>query len=162
MFNTPGMLLLSGQFDQVTGNTYTDWLQIRLDSSWIKARTSNPIIPQGANWAGTGTNTPVRLFARSLGKQSDQAGHIIANILSGNGRQKWNIFPIDGPLNRGKMSSAEEAIRTIIYNVPNPNLPNTVTLTVKMQYTVSPTRPFTIHMPAEYGPNICYWELVNP
>lgn len=167
-----GMLELSTQTDPRTGLTYTDWLRVRLDSSWIAGRAKPPIA-QGTNFAGTDTNQNVRTFVRTLGgRQSDQAGHIIARILSGTGTQNWNMFPVDGPLNRKKMATAEGSIQRIINNVPNPNLPNIVTLYVKMEYDPAPARPrpVKVHYLAEYYTNVnnrpvknvCYWELDNP
>lgn len=174
MFTTVGMLKLSTQqTSQTPSLTYTDWLQVRLDSSWIEKRTQPPLNRRGANFAGTGTDPSVNKFVRTLGgEQSDDAGHIIARILGGTGEQNWNMFPIDKDLNRRKMAGAEDSVHRIIANkLLNPKSPNTVTLTVKMQYgPASPTRPVKVHYLAEYMTkvnninvnNVCYWELVNP
>ena len=43
---------------------------------------------------GTGTQESSRIYARGLGRQTDQAGHILARRLGGSGTDQNNLFPI--------------------------------------------------------------------
>jgi hypothetical protein len=60
---------------------------------------------------GTGTTEAARLFARSLGKITDDAGHAIGKNLGGlGGRSSGNIFPQAPSVNRGAFRQFEQQV----------------------------------------------------
>jgi hypothetical protein len=63
--------------------------------------------------AGTGTNKSSRKHARSLGYDSDDAGHILGKVLGGSGG-KGNVFPQLPAVNRGKYREFEKNVKDYI------------------------------------------------
>ncbi|NIF22089.1 hypothetical protein F3J40_10815 [Pantoea sp. Acro-835] len=62
---------------------------------------------------GTGINASARAAARAMGFQTDDAGHILAKVLGGQGG-KGNIFPQLPAINRGGYRVFENEVRTYI------------------------------------------------
>ncbi|MGM3162299.1 RHS repeat-associated core domain-containing protein [Dickeya undicola] len=62
---------------------------------------------------GSGTNQSSRDYARSLGNQTDDAGHILGNVLGGQGG-KGNVFPQLPGINRGEYRVFENEVRKYI------------------------------------------------
>ncbi|MBI3560526.1 MAG: DNA/RNA non-specific endonuclease [Gammaproteobacteria bacterium] len=60
--------------------------------------------------AGSETNSKTRLFARSLGEATDDAGHAIGKNLGGSGTDITNIIPQAPSINRGAFSQFEQQI----------------------------------------------------
>ncbi len=50
---------------------------------------------------GTNTNNQTRIYAREMGTENDDAGHIVARQLGGTGTESYNIFPQNKDINRG-------------------------------------------------------------
>ncbi|WP_394393059.1 DNA/RNA non-specific endonuclease [Shewanella woodyi] len=64
---------------------------------------------------GTGTNGSSRDYARSLGHSNDDAGHILAKSLGGQGG-KGNVFPQLPAVNRGDFRVFEKDVGKLIKN----------------------------------------------
>ncbi|WP_181486623.1 DNA/RNA non-specific endonuclease, partial [Lonsdalea populi] len=62
---------------------------------------------------GSGTNQSSRDYARSLGNQTDDAGHILGNVLGGQGG-KGNVFPQLPGINRGEYRVFENEVRKYV------------------------------------------------
>ncbi|MCA7015034.1 DNA/RNA non-specific endonuclease, partial [Dickeya dadantii] len=62
---------------------------------------------------GSGTNQSSRDYARSLGNQTDDAGHILGNVLGGQGG-KGNVFPQLPAINRGQYRDFEKVVKDYI------------------------------------------------
>ncbi|WP_422394029.1 RHS repeat-associated core domain-containing protein [Pectobacterium brasiliense] len=62
---------------------------------------------------GSGTNQSSRDYARSLGNQTDDAGHILGNVLGGQGG-KGNVFPQLPGINRGQYRDFEKVVKDYI------------------------------------------------
>ncbi len=62
---------------------------------------------------GSGTNQSSRDYARSLGNQTDDAGHILGNVLGGQGG-KGNVFPQLPGINRGRYRDFEKEVKDYI------------------------------------------------
>jgi hypothetical protein len=62
---------------------------------------------------GTTTNQSSRDYARSLGNETDDAGHILGNVLGGQGG-KGNVFPQLPAINRGDYRTFEKEVRKYI------------------------------------------------
>ena len=62
---------------------------------------------------GSATNKSSRDYARSLGNQHDDAGHILGKVLGGQGG-KGNVFPQLPGVNRGEYRVFEDEVRTYI------------------------------------------------
>ncbi|HGN0023763.1 TPA: RHS repeat-associated core domain-containing protein [Proteus mirabilis] len=62
---------------------------------------------------GTTTNQSSRAWARLMGNSDDDAGHILGNILGGQGGKK-NVFPQLASINRGDYRIFEKDIRAYI------------------------------------------------
>jgi hypothetical protein len=72
------------------------------------------ITPRSIASGGSTTNTKTRKYARTMGKDTDDAGHIIGNQLGGTGREIYNIFPQSPNINRGAWSKQEKIIRGLV------------------------------------------------
>jgi hypothetical protein len=60
---------------------------------------------------GTVTNNTIRNWTQNVvGYTTDDAGHIIGNVLGGSGTQQWNIFPQSKNFNRGAYASYVEGL----------------------------------------------------
>jgi hypothetical protein len=59
---------------------------------------------------GTGTNDATRLFARTFGNATDDAGHAIGRNLGGSGTDISNIIPQSPNVNRGAFRQFEQQI----------------------------------------------------
>jgi len=107
---------------------------------------------------GSTTNDAVRKYARSMGKNTDDAGHIIANQLGGTGRSNYNIFPQSPNINRGAWSQEEKAIYNIVSQTNQP-----VEVVVQFYYpTTTSTRPKHFTYRASYN-NACHSaSIINP
>ncbi|WP_241652765.1 DNA/RNA non-specific endonuclease [Pectobacterium versatile] len=86
---------------------------------------------------GSATNQSSRDYARSLGNQTDDAGHILGNVL---GRQggKGNVFPQLPAINRGEYRTFENEVRKYI------NKNGTVDIDWSFVYNNGGTRPTKI------------------
>ncbi|MBA0173486.1 hypothetical protein F9U38_11920 [Pectobacterium versatile] len=86
---------------------------------------------------GSATNQSSRDYARSLGNQTDDAGHILGNVL---GRQggKGNVFPQLPAINRGEYRTFENEVRKYI------NKNGTVDIDWSFVYNNGGTRPTEI------------------
>ena len=62
---------------------------------------------------GTGTNAISRSWARLMGKNTDDAGHILGKVLGGQGG-KGNVFPQLSGINRGEYRVFEKSVRDFI------------------------------------------------
>ena len=62
---------------------------------------------------GTNTNASSRRYARSLGEQSDDAGHMIGKQLGGSGGKR-NVFPQNVNLNRGRFAQFEGQVADFV------------------------------------------------
>nr|WP_240155499.1 RHS repeat-associated core domain-containing protein [Pantoea multigeneris] len=62
---------------------------------------------------GTGINASARAAARAMGFQTDDAGHILAKALGGQGG-KNNVFPQLASINRGDYRMFEKSVRDYI------------------------------------------------
>ncbi|MBS4202190.1 PrsW family intramembrane metalloprotease [Bacillus sp. FJAT-49732] len=88
---------------------------------------------------GTATNDASRRYARSLGKQTDDAGHGIGNNLGGLGsRFSGNIFPQNLSINRGKFAQFEGMIADEV------QAGKTVFVRVVPKYASGSTRPYEV------------------
>ncbi|MBW8351615.1 PrsW family intramembrane metalloprotease [Bacillus sp. IITD106] len=88
---------------------------------------------------GTDTNRASRRYARSLGKQTDDAGHAIGNNLGGLGtRFSGNIFPQNLSINRGRFRQFEEMVAQEV------QAGKTVFVRVVPKYTSGSTRPYEV------------------
>lgn len=111
-----------------------------------------PIITRGANnemleananitkadlGTGTNTNASSRTYARSLGDQTDDAGHIIGKQLGGSGGTK-NVFPQNVNLNRGQFAQFEGKVADLVHTK------GSATITIKFEYGNGGTRPTNI------------------
>ncbi|WP_261850215.1 RHS repeat-associated core domain-containing protein, partial [Pectobacterium araliae] len=86
---------------------------------------------------GTATNQSSRDYARSLGNQTDDAGHILGNVLGGQGG-KGNVFPQLPGINRGEYRTFENEVRKYI------NKKGTVDIDWSFVYNNGGTRPTEI------------------
>lgn len=68
---------------------------------------------------GTGVNNSARAYAKAMGNQGDDAGHILAKILGGQGG-KGNIFPQLKGINRGDYRAFEKQIRDLLKSGSGP------------------------------------------
>lgn len=60
---------------------------------------------------GTAPNNAIRNWTQNVvGRPTDDAGHIIGNVLGGSGTQQWNIFPQSRNFNRGAYASYVEGL----------------------------------------------------
>lgn len=84
---------------------------------------------------GTGVNNSARAYAKAMGNQGDDAGHILAKILGGQGG-KGNVFPQLSSINRGRFRTFEEQIRDKILDGSGP-----LNLKWRFEYSGSGTRP---------------------
>nr|WP_283248469.1 PrsW family glutamic-type intramembrane protease [Bacillus sp. FJAT-49711] len=88
---------------------------------------------------GTDTNRASRRYARSLGKQTDDAGHAIGNNLGGLGtRFSGNIFPQNLSVNRGRFRQFEEMVAQEV------QAGKTVFVRVVPKYSSGSTRPYEV------------------
>jgi len=71
--------------------------------AWLQA-----IIPPQALGQGTAPTQTVRQQIAPLGRQGDDAGHIIAANLGGPGNQLWNFFAQSPNFNRGAWMNQEQ------------------------------------------------------
>ena len=62
---------------------------------------------------GTAVNQSARDAARAMGNQTDDAGHILAKVLGGQGG-KGNVFPQLPSINRGEFRMFEKDVRDYI------------------------------------------------
>ena len=80
---------------------------------------------------GTGVNNSARAYAKAMGNQGDDAGHILAKILGGQGG-KGNVFSQLSSVNRGTYREFEKSVRKMLekhdsldlkwkFNYPNVN-----------------------------------------
>ena len=116
------------------------------------------ITPQTIGTRGSTTNSDTRLYARAMGKPTDDAGHIIGNQLGGTGRQRYNIFPQSPNINRGVWSQEENQIRSLVLSTGQP-----IEVVVQLYYP-SPraTRPNRFTYRAAYN-NACHSaNVINP
>ncbi|CAF0869156.1 unnamed protein product [Brachionus calyciflorus] len=81
---------------------------------WLRAR----IYRRHLN-GGSTTNTATRAYARLMGDYQDQAGHIVANILGGTGRETYNIFPQNANINMGSWRVQERNIFELVSMLPS-------------------------------------------
>lgn len=96
------------------------------------------ILPQHLN-SGTATNTAARTYARQMGKNNDDAGHILARMLGGSGTDLRNIFPQNLNFNRGIWSEVEASVADAVRNN------NGIRFTVNLMYhSTSDTRPYKL------------------
>lgn len=63
---------------------------------------------------GSDPNKPIREWAQSMGRRDDDAGHIIANVLGGTGRKRYNIFPQKKNINCGVWRMIESKIHRAV------------------------------------------------
>ena len=91
-----------------------------------------------------------------MGKSNDDAGHIIANILGGTGKELYNIFPQSININRGVWSRIENDIRQTVVRSRQ-----TVEVVVQLYYAIpTDTRPTHFMYRANNG-NSCHTADVN-
>ncbi|XP_024081852.1 uncharacterized protein LOC112126648 [Cimex lectularius] len=57
---------------------------------------------------GTKTNKRVRTYSKDMGYESDDAGHVIARRLGGDGKDEKNIIPQNPSVNRGEWKKIED------------------------------------------------------
>ncbi|MCC6149421.1 MAG: DNA/RNA non-specific endonuclease [Planctomycetes bacterium] len=89
--------------------------------------------------AGTSTNLASRTFARSIGNQNDDAGHLIARLLGGpGGKNSGNIVPQLSSVNRGSFARFERMIADEVESG------KTAYLRVRPVYDGTSTRPSSI------------------
>ena len=86
---------------------------------------------------GTGTNTNYssRRYARSLGYQTDDAGHIIGKQLGGSGG-KANVFPQNLSINRGEFAQFEGRVANLVHETGQVD----ITITFEYDGTTRPTK----------------------
>ncbi|KPY72898.1 RHS repeat-associated core domain-containing protein, partial [Pseudomonas savastanoi] len=87
---------------------------------------------------GTATNASSRSWARSLGNQNDDAGHIIAKLLGGSGG-KDGVFPQLSEVNRGLFRDFERVIANEVKNS------GPVDIEIIFKYANGGTRPTNIY-----------------
>jgi len=92
------------------------------------------VSPQDIN-TGTGTNASSRNYVRELGNSDDDAGHILAKALGGQGG-KGNVFPQDSKINRGDYRLFEKQIKEEVLMTGK-----TADLEWRFQYNNGGTRP---------------------
>ena len=93
---------------------------------------------------GTGTTQEAREFVRSLGKNTDDAGHAIGRQLGGlGGRTSGNVFPQAPNINRGAYRDFENMLREKLDGGANINVK------VKFDYKGASTRPYKVVYKAE-------------
>ncbi|SHH18864.1 RHS repeat-associated core domain-containing protein [Pectobacterium carotovorum] len=99
---------------------------------------------------GTATNQSSRDYARSLGNQTDDAGHILGNVLGGQGG-KGNVFPQLPGINRGEYRTFENEVRKYI------NKNGTVDIDWSFVYNNGGTRPTEIiYKVSQNGKTVLY------
>jgi hypothetical protein len=60
---------------------------------------------------GTATNNAVRTWVQTIvGRQNDDAGHVVGQNQGGPGTFTWNLFPQNGNFNRGAYAQFTEAM----------------------------------------------------
>ncbi|MEK3886834.1 PrsW family glutamic-type intramembrane protease [Bacillus sp. FSL K6-3431] len=88
---------------------------------------------------GTNTNAASRRYARTLGNQTDDAGHGIGNNLGGIGsRNSGNIFPQSLNINRGRFRQFEGLVADEV------RAGKDVFVRVTPKYTTGSTRPYEV------------------
>jgi len=115
-----------------------------------------PFVTTGANGAvqtasatvttadlGTGTNTNAssRAYARSLGNQTDDAGHMIGKQLGGSGGKR-NVFPQSVNINRGQFAQFEGEVADFVHTNGSADIH------IEFEYANGGTRPTDIHYKA--------------
>lgn len=100
----------------------------------LSARTS--VTPAELK-TGTGVNASARDAARAMGHQTDDAGHILAKVLGGQGG-KGNVFPQLPNINRGQYRSFEDSVRKFV------NKNGSVDIEWTFKYGNGGTRPTAI------------------
>ncbi|UJR18756.1 hypothetical protein I4U23_005662 [Adineta vaga] len=116
------------------------------------------VTPQTINSKGSVTNDATRKFARSMGKPTDDAGHIIGNKLGGTGKDTYNIFPQDLKINRGKWNQAEIKIRDSVLLSNQP-----VEVVVQLYYDKpQDTRPVRFFYIAAFDKKCESGAVINP
>ena len=89
--------------------------------------------------SGTGTTLAARLWARVMGRESDDAGHLIGRALGGpGGMTSRNIIPQSPNVNRGSFKQFEAQIASAVRNGDE------VFVRVRPRYYSGSTRPHTI------------------
>ncbi|PNO71486.1 hypothetical protein MC70_011400 [Serratia marcescens] len=86
---------------------------------------------------GTAVNTSARDAARAMGYQTDDAGHILAKVLGGQGG-KGNVFPQLPGVNRGQYRTFEDSVRKFV------NKQGAVDIEWTFKYANGGTRPTSI------------------
>lgn len=85
---------------------------IRVSKSGLKITRVNAVITRENIGAGSKTNSGSRKYVQAVGCPTDDAGHIIANMLGGKGGSTSNnIFPQHGSINRGVFKAYETYVR---------------------------------------------------
>lgn len=86
---------------------------------------------------GTKTNTSSIAQARTMGQNSDDAGHIIGKRLGGSGGVD-NVFPQDPHINRGEFRTFEAKVAKMA------NTYGSVDVSIELRYANGGTRPTSI------------------
>jgi hypothetical protein len=101
----------------------------------VKADLSVAHLGKGSDVTDAG-----RLFVTTLGRNSDDAGHVIANRLGGGGGDTVdNLFPQLANLNRGAFAQWEAQIAECVTNTKNK-----VAIDIKFNYGQGNSRPISI------------------
>ncbi|RAX06515.1 DNA/RNA non-specific endonuclease [Photorhabdus bodei] len=78
-----------------------------------RLRSARTTVTPDVLGTGSVTNASSRKYARSLGNNDDDAGHILGNVLGGQGGKK-NVFPQLPEINRGQYRVFEDQVRQFI------------------------------------------------
>lgn len=65
---------------------------------------------------GSSTNQAARNYAHQMGRNNDDAGHILAQRLGGSGTDLRNIFPQSNNINRGVWAQVEDTVANVVQN----------------------------------------------
>lgn len=90
---------------------------------------------------GTNTNTSSRAYAKSMGQQTDDAGHILGKQLGGSGGKK-NIFAQAPNINRGQFAQFEGNVAKMIQQK------GSVDIKITFDYANGGTRPTKVYYEA--------------
>ncbi len=131
-------------------------MSIYLFTRFIRFFVLNIVVTTQTIRKGSDPNQPIRAWAQSMGRRDDDAGHIIANVLGGTGRQRYNIFPQKKNINRGVWRMIESKIRRTVEETQKP-----AEMIVQLYYPSSKsTRPNHLKYRVNVD-NKCLTESVN-
>lgn len=90
-----------------------------LKDSLGRITEANATITKEMIGTGTGVSNSARAYVKAIGNKGDDAGHILAKILGGQGG-KGNIFPQLKGINRGDYRAFEKQIRDLLKSGSGP------------------------------------------